>query len=305
MKRFYHLVTITALLLLATNAFAQNRLIHYWHFNNYAKNQTTDTMHAINANYSSVDTNKTVIILKRMALVSPSYIARVDSYTAPAAELDTFNARLGAPAGFAMRVRNPTDSMQLLFYMPTNRFKNITMKYGCERSNNGMLQQVYDYSVDSGLTWRTSGLSVASDSPKVVFKLFTISLAGDTAVNNNPRFVFRIRFNGNDTGSSGNNRFDNVTLEGDTIMTTGIVQAPELISGIYPNPAYSQLTVSTTSNSAKTIVITDVNGKTMMTTTANSAKFPVNIASLEAGLYFIVVTEESTGNRSFSRFIKQ
>lgn len=301
-----NLLLVFTLIALATSSFAQSRLIHYWNFNNYTLDQYTDTIRGIKANYSILDTNKAQILYAKQAGTSAVYSTHLDAYAPPAAELDTFNAQFGDTAGNALRVRNPSDSMQLMFYMPTTHYKNIVLKYGSERSNNGQLEQAFDYSVDSGITWKTVGLSIMSDSPTAaLFKLTTVSFS-DTTVNNNSKFVFRIKFNGNNTGTSGNNRFDNVTLKGDSIIVSTSVaniNAENEVS-VYPNPTSSNIHIGGNNLANSTISLYDVTGKKLEEKVASTNEEIISLDNYASGIYFVKITNNN-GSSSNYRVIKQ
>ena len=221
------LTAIMSLLLLVNfcvKSNAQATLIHYWNFNTLTGAMHLDTIHGIDADYSTYDTSKAKILYAVVPGTSASYATYEDAYTTVTADYDTVNLRLSAVAGVALRVRNPSDSMQLLFYMPSVHYTHILLQYGSESSSvaSGMTHQLFDYSVDSGATWRTSGLSETSDSAWLAFHRTAVSLATDSSVKNNNKLVFRIRFSGHNTGTTGNNRFDNVTVEGDSIIASTI-----------------------------------------------------------------------------------
>lgn len=225
MRKFYKVIAIVCVMMMAyTGSRAQSILMHYWHFNTLSGSSYTDTIHGIPADYTTIDTAKVKILYAKMPGTSTAYISYIDNYATGTADHDTVNIRMGVVAGNALRTRNPSDSMQLLMYIPSTNYSHILLQYAGENSSvaSGMLHQLYDYSVDSGATWRTSGLSVTSDSAWLVFHRATISMATDSMTRNNRKLVFRIRFSPNNTGTSGNNRFDNVTVEGDTITASAI-----------------------------------------------------------------------------------
>lgn len=290
---------------------AQSKLIHYWHFNNdTAYIGYTDSLPAIRgvaADFSTIDTAQAKILYAKQSMATSAYRSYVDKYTAIAADNDTFNARMGELPGRALRTRNPSDSMELRMYIPTTKYKNIKLKFAVERSNNGPQEQVYDYSLDSGATWKTSGLSVTADSPTTaVFSLVTESFS-DTLANNNAKLVFRVKFQGLTTGTSGNNRFDNVTVEGDTIITA-IVNAVTNIANdneftIFPNPASGVLNISAPSSEITNIVITNLAGTKVKELSAKENNIALNIADLATGMYFISV-QSGTGTRKVSKFQK-
>lgn len=224
MNQLLHRLALVALFLLsfASSSMAQSRLIHYWNFNNYNTRYNLPSIPGLKANFSTIDTNLAQVhYAKIVSSVTDS--AYIDPFTPATTDYDTINLRMGDTAGNALRLRNPSDSMSLVMYLPTYGYRNIKLIYASQRSSNGMLQQVFDYSLDSGRSWATTGLSIANDSPTVTFKRTTVSFSSITGANNNRAFVFRMRFLGNTVGTSGNNRIDNITLEGDSIITAGTI----------------------------------------------------------------------------------
>jgi len=211
---------------------AQQKLIHYWHFNNFNSGVTVpvnpSTLTVANADYSSLDTTKARIYYRAIPGTSSSYLTYWDGATTG----DTVNIRLGQTAGKYLRTRNPSDSMQLLFYIPSIHYKNITIKYEVQKSSagNGAGIDSFSYSLDSGATWKTSGLSsvysqvlyYSGGTPPWPLAPITTNISADTLANNNSKLVFRIKFAITDTGTSGNNRFDNFTVEGDTQITSSL-----------------------------------------------------------------------------------
>jgi hypothetical protein len=306
MKKLFSIVIIS--FVLATSA--QAKLIHYWHFNNYWLSDTTPIA-GVNANYSALDTTKAMIYYRPQAGTSMVYKTVADYYPTVATDFDTFNVRMGVISGNAFRTRNPSDSMEVAFYMSTIGFKNIVLKYGTQASNGGSGQrrQMFSYSIDSGMTWRMTGIMPSMDSAKPdTFRLVTVSFS-DTMVNNNGKFVFRITYQGSTTGTAGNNRFDNVSLDGDTIArTNSVISLANDVANtftLFPNPASNTIELGALSNGLKTISLIDINGKCLTTLSSSESKVSLNIASYAAGVYFVSVVNEENGTRSTSRFVKE
>ncbi len=226
-------------------------LIHYWHFNNFVTAMNTPTINGIPADFSIHDTSKAKILFAELPGVSASYSTYIDPNPAIPSDLDTVNARLGQPDGNMMRPRNPVDSMRLLFYIPTIHYKNIVLKYATQSSSvaHGDTYQLFDYSVDSGATWRTSGLSELQDSAWLIMKLVNVSIA-DPLANDNSKLVFRLRFSGNTTLTSGNNRFDNVTVEGDSIISLSTITTTPAAYGPFCNATTTPISVPFTTTGA-------------------------------------------------------
>jgi hypothetical protein len=233
-----------ALFSIANQSHAQ-ALINYWNFNNFTATDTFGSakhpIPLIKADYSVIDTNKAYMLY---TFDSGTSVKSMDSCwidgSNPGAIL---NAQHGAPAGNFLRVRNPTDFTQLWFFIPTTNFKNITVSYALESSSvkSGPEVMVFAYSVDSGLHWKTSSLTVnganvdtikdtASVYQGTSFGLVTIGFGNDTTVNNNSKLVLSMSFKKDDTGAvagiSGNDRIDNVAVIGSYLTSNITVVAP-------------------------------------------------------------------------------
>ena len=128
-----------------------------------------------------------------------------------------------AAGNLYIRARNPSYNVPFLWYMPTTNFKNIKLSYAAEISSAGKAVNAYSYSLDSGLTYMTSGILVngvpaTSYTPGLTWGTVTIDLSNIAGANNNPKFVFAITNSvPTATTTSGNARFDNIALQGDTI----------------------------------------------------------------------------------------
>lgn len=310
MKTSRLIAAIAGLTMLAANAaHAQQTLIHYWNFNGFSGPYNNPNIPVFHANYSAIDTGKASIVYQLEPGTSSSYGGYIDSVAG-----DTMNARMGAPAGVAMRLRNPSDSMELRIYAPTTGYKAVAIKYVVESSStaSGQLEQLFDYSVDSGATWKTTGLNMTIDSiSQAQFQgtswgLISLNFGTDTSVNNNAKLVFRIKFSGNTSLTKGNNRFDNLTVEG-----TSLTQAPSGIAtvspaeaayNLFPNPASGTVTIATPSTENKTVAIYNLSGQKMNMIRSNEQMVTVNISSLPQGVYYAYIV---SGNHThIMSFIK-
>jgi len=210
---------------MATTTNAQQKLIYYWHFNNLNTGNTAavvpSSIKTVHANWGSLDSTKAIISYVPSTTVSSSYKTYWDAAAGEAS--DTFNVKMGVASGTAtgnneLRVRSPSDSMQVLITMPTTKYKNITLKFGTERTSSGPQKETYDYSVDGGLTWTIAGISLPKDTiTNAIWNYVAISFGGDATVNNNSKFIFRIKIGSPNNTSTGNIRLDNISLEGDSI----------------------------------------------------------------------------------------
>jgi uncharacterized protein YjdB len=244
------------------NSHAQSRLIHYWNFNSFINNDTiaatsgpgtifvlNNRIRPIPVDYTNITSPAASWVYREQPGVSsfyPSIAGTTVSFTyEDFVAGGTVNARLGAVAGNGTRPRNPSDSMEVRIYAPTTNYQNIVMKWASQSSSttSGPRYELFDYSVDSGTTWTKQGLSQWKDSSWLVFNQTTVAVE-DPAAFNNPKFVFRIKDSVNTALGSGNVRYDNVTVEGDTIVPGGVLihfWDFNTFAGAQHNPAFFPL----------------------------------------------------------------
>ncbi len=294
---------------------AAPKVIHFWHFNNLTGAYRNPGIPDLKASFSAIDTNKAVIAYKLVTGASAAYAGYIDNV----AGTDT-NTRLGitATTNNALRFRNPSDSAYMQIYIPTKGYRNIVMSYVLQSSSttSGMLTQNFDYSIDSGATWKTSGLNINTlDVSQAKYQgsnwgLVSINFSADTAgTNNNNRLVFRIKFAGNTSGTSGNNRFDNVVVEGDSIIVTsggGVGVKPltgTSAAQAYPNPVRESLTLECGVGN-KMIRIANSYGQVVRAFSTTEAKVSFDVVTLPAGRYFISIQNDGSLQQTLS-FIKE
>jgi hypothetical protein len=108
-----------------TQSNAQQTLIHYWHFNNFTSTSATlldpSTIAPLLVDSTIIKTDTAKVMYRAYPGTSSNYKSFWDNTTG-----DTTNARNGTVAGNGLRARNPWDSMQLVWVIPSNGFKNLT-----------------------------------------------------------------------------------------------------------------------------------------------------------------------------------
>ena len=152
----------------------------------------------------------------------------------------TNNARQGDPAGQALSLQggtsNANNGRNLTFNVGTVGFSNIVVSFATQGTSTGFNSNQFQYSLD-GVSFIDFG---SPFTPTTAFGAVPIvfSLAAIAGLNNNPNAAFRIVFNGA-TSSTGNNRIDNIVVEG-TSMDTSAVPEPTTalllasgLSGLY------------------------------------------------------------------------
>lgn len=143
----------------------------------------------------------------------------------------TINARLGDAAGQSMTLQggtgNANNGRNLILSVGTVGFSNIIVSFATQGTSTGFTSNQFQYSLD-GATFVDFG---APYTPPTSFALFTFDLSSIGGLNNNPDAAFRIIFNGA-TSASGNNRIDNIVVEGSATTTTVPEPASILLLGM-------------------------------------------------------------------------
>ena len=194
-------------------------IIDYWHFNNLP--QPPVTLTSVNAD--STATGNAVISYEGTGAGFMDYTDTSSTgYPFGKQEGSDVNSQLGQIPGNALRARNPSNTRYLLIKAPTTGFTDVKVKYATARTNKGAQSQKVSYTTD-GSTWILRQDPVTPPFPETVpFALDSLNFSDDINVNNNPLFAVKIEFYGSQaTGTSGNDRFDNITVSG-TPISCGI-----------------------------------------------------------------------------------
>jgi hypothetical protein len=291
-------------------SYGQSNLIHYWHFNNTLPADGSGGIaygqHLLYSDYSETRAKAAVIYCSTSGSATDTgFVDNVNG--GKLNERDGFG---GCCAGtnIGLRLRNPSYNMQFLWYAPAVNYKNIVIKYITKSSSfkSGMHDQVYSYSIDSGKTFITNGLTLTSVTPDTVWGLATIDLRAITKINDNSKFVFKIVFLGNNTGAKGNNRFDNITLEGD-IINPNLVKTAEINTKyiLYPSPAEKIINLKSGTSGDKKVSIYNSIGVQVYEFIMKEKLFSINVENYSSGLYFINIKDIDGWNNSTLKFIKK
>ena len=146
------------------------------------------------------------------------------------------NARQGDPAGQALSLQggtgNANNGRNLTFNVSTVGFSNIIVSFATQGTSTGFNSNQFQYSLD-GINFIDFG---SPYTPATAFGTLPLvfTLTAIVGLNNNPNAAFRIVFNGATT-STGNNRIDNIVVEG-TGTTAATIPEPTsvllLLSGL-------------------------------------------------------------------------
>jgi hypothetical protein len=180
-------------------------LIHYWNFNNLP----AGTLTTVSADTTLISPNNTSI----------TFIGTGAGYMDNVSPGSTLNAQNGAIDGLGLRARNPSDTRSFVIAASTAGYKNIVVKFATDRTSSGATIQNYSYTID-GTNYITTGLSTVTYSPDIdpAYNIVTLDFSAISGVVNNPNFKIKIDFAGpNASGTSGNDRFDNITFQGNVL----------------------------------------------------------------------------------------
>lgn len=143
------------------------------------------------------------------------------------------NGRQGDLAGQSLQLQGGTGTVNngrnLTFNVSTIGFANIVVSFATQGTGTGFNNNQFQYSLD-GTTFVNFGSpyvpAAAFGSIPVVFSLSSIA-----GLNNNPNAAFRIIFGGA-TSSTGNNRIDNIVVEGSSTTIPEPASMLLLFSGL-------------------------------------------------------------------------
>jgi hypothetical protein len=145
----------------------------------------------------------------------------------------TNNARLGDLAGQALSLQggtgNANNGRNITLNVSTVGFANIIVSFATQGTGTGFNSNQFQYSID-GVTFIDFGSPYVPNatfgSVPIVFTLSSIP-----GLNNNPNAAFRIVFNGA-TSASGNNRLDNLVVEGSSTTVPEPATVMLLLTGL-------------------------------------------------------------------------
>lgn len=130
----------------------------------------------------------------------------------------SMNARQGDVAGQSMTLQggtsNANNGRTLNLNVSTVGLNHIVVSFATQGTSTGFNNNQFQYSVD-GVAFINFG---APYTPALTFGLVTFDLTSISGVNDNPNAAFRIVFNGA-TSASGNNRIDNLVVEGQSVTS--------------------------------------------------------------------------------------
>lgn len=171
-----------------------HQLLHFWHFNN------TNNLAALLEPSFTVGGDPAIDIL---------LAAETEVEDGGSNGFSGENTRLDAPTGRHLRINNPIGA-RVDISMPSQGFHSLRFAYETRRSGQGAGIQKLSYTVNGVDYEPIQEIVVIANDP--ILHIWDFSeIAG---ANDNPEFAVRIEFEQGSGGIAGNNRIDNITLDG-------------------------------------------------------------------------------------------
>lgn len=269
---------------------AAETVLHYWHFN---------TLSGEHAGAVLPDESYNGDARIYYPGPGPGYMDAVE-------EGSELNAKFNEPAGSALRVRNPSQTRSLLIEGSTSRFEDIRLSYAARRTTNGADRQTLHYRTAAGQPF----VKFATVALQTDFELYSFDFSGVPGAVNNPHFAVRIDFAGiNAAGLSGNNRFDNISIEGVAMVpgdcetlssdgSSGLLDCPKITLEVAPNPSsgLTYLSFSTPFGGLASLDVYDLNGRSVASLqqvraiSQNVYRVPFDTSGLNSGVYLVRLT---------------
>ena len=194
-------------------------LIHYWNFNGGSITTPTYTIGGGSLSFDFTTVSDTTGYADLLSPVLPT---------------QNINARNGDTAGAALRVRNPC--IDFIITAPTTGYKDILVNYSVAKSSKGASTDSVYYTTD-GIHYTNASLPTVTYNPSVdpAYVLETFDFSSITGVNNNPNFKIKITFSNGNLATSGNDRFDNITVDGNPVSSGPGGSVPSISSATTAN----------------------------------------------------------------------
>lgn len=205
---------------------------------------------------------------------------------------------LDATAGKSLAVvSSSSNGKSVVFCFTTEKRKDLTLTFACRRTSTGFVAHQWEWSLD-GIDYQLIENANTIPDTTAVFQLRTLSLEDIKALNDQEKVYLRLTVDGA-SSTTGNNRFDNIVLHGDTVRgTIGITNplSPKKKVLIFPNPAEDNITIRFLNHDKESEIyyvdIYDVNGKHSMHKVVTKPEENLSVKALKKGVFLLKITNE-------------
>jgi hypothetical protein len=187
-------------------------LVHYWHFNTLP----SGTLQTVGSDESVVPGAQIGYIGEGAGLMDRT----------GQQEGSAMNAQEGVDPGRALRVRNPSGNRHLIIEVPSTGYRDVELAFATRRTEAGPDSQLVEWTVDPlRQEWHPT---VAGHRVWEQYMVRTFKPGDGLLASHSPHLAFRVGFIGsNTTNTSGNSRFDNITLRGVPVEGVDVVVCEE------------------------------------------------------------------------------
>lgn len=133
---------------------------------------------------------------------------------------------------------------------------------------------------------------------------FSFDWTAPAAGTGNVTFYFAgLAANGNGTDDSGDYTYTGNKMVAEYVAPASGIETIAATASVFPNPAATQIAVKSNIQASAIVSVLDMNGRLMQQLSVdNAANFDLNIAELNAGVYFVHV--QGAGKTANVRFVK-
>lgn len=164
-------------------------LIHYWNFNDSGTLLTP----------TSTIGNASITVGGAYDEVTPGTL---------------LNARNSNDSASALRIRNPSTTM--ILKAPTSGYKDVVLSFAVMRTSAGPQSNIISYTTD-GTNYVSAGIGTNTLTITETWAAYSINFSAVPAANNNNNFAVKVTFDLGNTAATGNDRYDNITLDASSI----------------------------------------------------------------------------------------
>ncbi len=190
---------------------------------------------------------------------------------------------------------------QLIFEFSTSGYKDIVFGFAAKDENAADVILI-DYSVSESIIWTTEGLITTSFDLSDEYQLYEVDFSSLEAVNSNPNFKIRLRFDGENMTQDNGDRvtFNNFSVKGmtETFDTSDYEYALQF--NIYPNPVSNDLYIVHRYDQVD-YKLFSIDGKLVQSGSVYGLK--INVSDLQNGLYILQL--EADGKKEIKKIVKK
>ena len=253
-----------------------SKLIYFWDFNQTLPNsgQGGDSLgtaqNPLLPNYSATAANAQIRYYRPQKLIGTALVrdsildndgpggSYLYDYSAKKYPYFTSSDSNQAEVNAFIRARNPSDSSYFYLTMPSKGYQNLNLNFALSGSSASMANYlIFSYSSNNGLTWNNLSASMDTFNIHGIHRQDTLSAQNPTttkgkwyavglnfssasAINDNPNFIVRFMLSGSTSqGTSGNTRFDNFALTGDSICPSIVATTSSAAACIGANALFT------------------------------------------------------------------